>query len=98
MVLASPEELGLVTAAQASPSNPSSPSNTPTDWNVLHARLRHLGVDGFQLRKTDSGEFRVVLNLRQAGRTQQVEVTGASEDAAFQAAVQRAESWFIAQR
>ena len=64
------------------------------DWNTTHARLRQLGVTGFHLDRVNDG-FRVtcLIPANRDGQTHQIESEDATEAAAVQFALQRAETY-----
>jgi len=64
------------------------------DWNTTHARLRQLGVTAFHLDRVNDG-FRVtcLIPANREGQTHQIESEGATEAAAVQYALQRAETY-----
>jgi hypothetical protein len=94
VVLPTPESLGI-RFASAGNSGPL----PALDWNLVHARLEHLGVVGFQRNRLPQGGFRVVvlLPMNQA-TTHQIEGSGDTEAAAVLLALHLAEAWVASQR
>ncbi len=76
-----PEDLGLTTAAAT------------LDWNAIRQRLQQLGALSFRVDQLAAGGHRVTFLLPTADprRTRQIETTAASEAAAVQLALERAE-------
>jgi hypothetical protein len=89
LTLPDPEQLGIRAAAPAPPAVAEA-----LDWNAAHARLDRLGAVRFQSDRLPQGGFRVTFLLpASAAQTYHVEATAATEAAAVQTALHRAETW-----
>jgi hypothetical protein len=93
VILPSPESLGIKFATPSSVA-----SAAAVDWNLVHARLEHLGVVNFQRNRLPQGGFRVVVSLPTTQLPHDVEASGDTEAAAVLLALHRAESWVASQR
>ncbi len=86
LTIPSPEELGV-------PQTKTSEAGA-IDWTAVHNQLNQLGATCFHLERSEGG-FRIscLLPTAQAGRTRRIEAEAASEAAAVQATLAKAEEW-----
>jgi hypothetical protein len=85
--LPSPDEIGI------KPAPPPDPN--VTDWNAAYARMKTMGVLGFEMPQPVQAGYRfaVVMQTSEAGRTYRIEGTGASEAAAVRACLDKTDRW-----
>jgi hypothetical protein len=82
--LPSPEEAGVAV-----------PAAVRVDWNLVHERLNQLGGVGLQMGRMEDGSYRItfMMRTRQANCFHHIEATAATESAAVEVAMTRAEQW-----
>jgi hypothetical protein len=92
LALPAPEALGIPRAA-ASPATAVVVASV--DWNATHERLQKLGVLSVHVDRLSTGAHRVtfLLPTESAARTRHIESTAATEAAAVQLALEKAENF-----